>query len=70
MRKRKKMEYQKLKSGEPYEVGENNILYMSCCDCGLVHEMKIKHEPNKFIITFVRDEEKTSEIRKNLNVKK
>lgn len=65
-----KIKYTILNDGAGWEVLEDTkkTVYFSCCDCGLVHKLKIKHK-NSLIVHIYRDDKKTERRRKEIKNK-
>ena len=58
---KKKMKYIKRNDGEEFAV--EGTQYIACCDCGLVHRIKIRKHKGRFYIRFWRDNKRTTQKR-------
>lgn len=58
--------YDTVLDGESFEINiQENILYLACCDCGLVHKIEFKQlKENIISLTFVRESKETKQLRK------
>jgi uncharacterized Zn finger protein len=61
-----KSKYYTVSDGEVIKVPKANILYVQCCDCGLVHQFKFKNHRRRIKIT--RDNRRTGQIRRYRNI--
>jgi hypothetical protein len=56
--------------GDGFKVGtDNGIMYIACCDCGLVHRMEIHRSSRWVYMRMYRDKRRTSANRRAKNIK-
>lgn len=56
--------YEQVYDKEPFELPLNESWHLACCDCGLVHDVKIEAVGDKFRMTVRQNKSRTQRLRK------
>ena len=63
------MKYKKRKDGEGFEVHIGTVYRITCCDCGLVHDVAFAYEDGKLGMAAKRNNRATAQRRRHLEKK-
>ena len=58
------MRYRKVADGEMVKVPRHGVLKMACCDCALVHVVRLRQAGRGFTLTAWRDKRATARKRR------
>jgi hypothetical protein len=56
--------YEQAWEGEWFDIPK----FLACCDCGLVHRIKVRKYKNKFQIAYWRDNKRTGQRRRRIKL--
>ncbi|HDY88133.1 MAG TPA: hypothetical protein ENH82_08485 [bacterium] len=56
------MKYEQRKDGDEFCISPEH--YIKCCDCGLVHKIKVKKYKGKFYLRIWQDKRRTGQVRR------
>lgn len=62
--------YSRLESDEPVNFDwKDSHMFMACCDCGLVHKIKVEVDGNNVTLMFNREDRRTGQIRRHRKIR-
>jgi hypothetical protein len=60
----KRLRYRKVADGETVTIPRHGLMKMACCDCALVHVVRLRQSDRGFILTAWRDTRATASKRR------
>lgn len=56
--------YHQTVDGETFQIADDGVLHVACCDCGLIHKYVFKVKRGKIYQTVFRSERRTASYRR------